>query len=118
MGCTVSFSLRKEVTMKVRTVEGLFGQLNHYNENGEKIGESVRGLVGGSWDHYDKQGNYSGYSDVGLFTDYNHYNRENNRMASSISDCFGGYDHYDNNGYAGHSTRSLFGYDSDIDLDF
>ena len=104
--------------MKVRTVEGLFGELNHYNEQGEKIGESWRGLFGGSWDHYDSNGSYAGYSDVGLFTDKEHYDRNNSHVGSSMHDCFGGYDHYDNSGYAGHTTRGLFGYDSDIDLDF
>lgn len=31
---------------------GIFGGINHYDENGRKTGHSSRGIFGG-WDHYD-----------------------------------------------------------------
>ncbi|VYT30904.1 Uncharacterised protein [uncultured Blautia sp.] len=31
---------------------GIFGGINHYDENGRKTGHSSHGIFGG-WDHYD-----------------------------------------------------------------
>ena len=42
--------------MAIDTIEGLFGEKIHYKD-GEKIGESWPGLFGGSWNHYDADGN-------------------------------------------------------------
>lgn len=51
---------------------GLFGNINHYDANGKKIGESRPGLFGGMND-YDARGHKIGSSQPGLFGGLNHY---------------------------------------------
>ena len=99
---------------KIETVEGFFGEKIHY-ENGVKVGESWPGLFGGSYNHYDSDGNYEGHSEVGLFNDYNHYDSDNNYEGSSMRGVFGGYDHYDSDGYAGHTRSTLYGEETTFD---
>ena len=52
--------------------KGAFGQINHYDENGHKVGESWPSLFGGM-NEYDENGKKVGYSTQGLFGGYNHY---------------------------------------------
>ena len=42
------------------SVDGLFGQKIHYDENGNYVGESWPGLFEGSMEHYDANGQYAG----------------------------------------------------------
>ena len=46
------------------SVDGLFGQKIHYDENGNYAGESWPGLFEGSMEHYDVNGQYAGYSAI------------------------------------------------------
>ena len=48
------------------------GGMNHYDNNGHKVGESRPGFFG-SMKHYDNKGNKQGHSEPGLFGGYNHY---------------------------------------------
>ena len=55
---------------KVTSRPGHFGNINHYDERGRKIGESRPGLFGDTI-HYDAKGNKVGESDQGLFGWFN-----------------------------------------------
>ena len=55
---------------KVTSRPGLFGNINHYDERGRKIGESRPGLFGDTV-HYDAKGRRVGESDQGVFGWFN-----------------------------------------------
>ena len=99
---------------RIETIEGLFGEKIHY-KNGVKVGESWDGLFGGSYEHYDANGNHIGSSDVGLFSDYNHYDNHCNKVGYSNRGLFGTEEHYDDRGHIGSSYTSPFGTDTDFD---
>lgn len=89
--------------------QGLFGDINHYDSSGKKIGESHPGLFGG-YTNYDANGHKTGRSDPGLFGGYNHYDNNGNKTGSSSPGLFGGYNHYDaSNKSTGSSSPGLFG---------
>lgn len=88
---------------------GLFGDINHYDENGKKIGESRPGLFGG-YTNYDAKGNKVGRSDPGLFGSYNHYDNHGKKTGHSDPSFFGSYKHYDSkNKSTGSSDPNLMG---------
>ena len=89
--------------------KGFFGQINHYDSSGRKIGESRPGLFGGM-NHYDSNGNKTGHSHQGLFGGVNHYDDRGNRTGSSHRGFLGGVNHYDDRGRkTGHSRPGFFG---------
>ena len=98
---------------KIETVEGLFGQKVHYKD-GKVIGESWPGLFGGSWNHYDADGNRIGSSQPGLFTDLVHYDPAGQEAGTSSRDLLGGMNHYDADGYAGHTRDTLYGQTTEL----
>ena len=72
---------------RVTSLPGIFGGVDHYDENGKRVGYSLPGLFGGM-DHYNADGSPAGFSTEGLF---------------------GGMDHYDAGGSpAGFSTPNVF----------
>ncbi len=100
------------------SVDGLFGQKIHYDENGNYAGESWPGLFEGSYEHYDANGMYAGYSDPGLFADQVHYRFDGQYLGETWSDTISGHKiHYDANGRAGDSWDTLLGTDTDLDND-
>ncbi len=89
--------------------EGLFGDLHHYDEHGNKTGTSRPGLFGG-YTNYDADGHKIGHSDPGLFGGYNHYDNHGKKIGHSDPGLFGGYTNYDADGHkTGHSDPGLFG---------
>lgn len=94
---------------KGRSEPGLFGSINHYDENGKKTGHSEPGLFGG-YTNYDANGRKVGHSDPGLFGGYNHYDNNGRKTGHSDPGLFGGYTHTDSNGNKiGSSDPGLFG---------
>ena len=88
---------------------GLFGDINHYDANGKKIGESRPGIFGG-YTNYDAKGNKVGHSDPGFFGGYNHYDNHGKKTGHSDPSLFGGYKHYDSkNKSTGSSDPNLTG---------
>lgn len=57
---------------EINSSPGMFGSMNHYDENGKKIGHSSPGMFG-STNHYDAHGNKVGRSSSGFFGSKNHY---------------------------------------------
>ncbi len=49
-----------------------FGGMNHYDNNGHKVGESRPGFFGGL-NHYDDKGHKRGHSNPGFLGGFNHY---------------------------------------------
>ncbi|MFQ8882298.1 MAG: hypothetical protein ACLR7W_11150 [Ruminococcus sp.] len=49
-----------------------FGGMNHYDNNGHKVGESRPGFFGGL-NHYDDKGHKRGHSNPGVLGGFNHY---------------------------------------------
>ena len=87
----------------------LFGEINHYDENGHKTGSSRPGLFGG-YNNYDANGHKTGHSSPGLFGGYNHYDTHGNKTGHSSPGLFGSYNHYDsNNKSTGSSGPGMFG---------
>ena len=86
-----------------------FGNINHYDEHGKKIGESHPGLFGG-YTNYDAQGKKTGHSDPGFFGSYKHYDNRGKKIGHSDPGVFGSYKHYDsNNKNVGSSDPGMFG---------
>ena len=52
--------------------KGLFGNINHYDSSGRKIGESRPGLFGGM-NNYDANSHKTGSSCLGILGGINHY---------------------------------------------
>lgn len=89
--------------------QGLFGDVHHYDEHGNKVGTSRPGLFG-SYTNYDSHGNKTGYSDPGFFGGYNHYDKHGKRIGHSDPGMYGGFKHYDtNNQSIGSSSPGAFG---------
>ena len=94
---------------KGKSVPGLFGTINHYDEHGKKIGRSEPGLFGG-YTNYDANGRKTGHSDPGLFGGYNHYDNNGRKVGHSDPGLFGSYNHRDANGKpTGSSDPGMFG---------
>ena len=97
------------------SVDGLFGQKIHYDENGNYAGESWPGLLDGSMEHYDANGQYAGYSDPGLFADQVHHRFNGQYLGETWSGIAEGHKiHYDINGRAGDTWNGLIGSETDL----
>ena len=97
------------------SVDGLFGQKIHYDENGNYAGESWPGLFEGSMEHYDANGKYAGYSDPGLFADQVHHRFDGQYLGETWDGIAPGHKiHYDINGRAGDSWDTLIGSETDL----
>ena len=51
-----TYNMKKEhvnMSKKGYSRPGLFGTMNHYDENGHKTGHSDKGIFGG-WNHFDE----------------------------------------------------------------
>jgi len=101
------------MSKRIDTIKGLFGQLIHY-QDGVKIGESWSGLFQGSYDHYDANGTYAGYSDPGIVADLVHHDASGSYIGETHDGICGQKTHYDLHGYAGSSYSGLFGNDISI----
>ena len=87
---------------------GLFGEIYHYDENGNRCGTSRPGFFG-SYTNYDESGRMTGHSRPGLFGGYTHYDKSGKSTGHSSPGIFGGYTHYDSNHKpTGHSSPGLF----------
>ena len=100
------------------SVDGLFGQKIHYDENGNYAGESWPGIFDGSMEHYDANGQYAGYSDPGIFADQVHHRFDGQYLGETWSGITDSHKvHYDTNGYAGESYGTLLGTSTDLGED-
>lgn len=50
----------------LKSIKTLFGSIVHYNERGEKVGETLDGFFPEQKLHYDNDGNYLWRTDPGL----------------------------------------------------
>lgn len=100
--------------MNIRTERGLFGQYINY-QDGKKVGEVWPGLFERSYNIYDADGNYKGYTDRGIIADRVTYDDHNEFVASSHEGMFGALNHYDSDGYMGTTVTGMFGYDTELD---
>lgn len=97
------------MSRKGHSERGFFGNINHYDEHGRKIGTSSPGFFGG-YTNYDAKGNKIGRSDPGLFGSYTHYDNKGKKTGRSDPGLFGGYNHYDaDNKSCGSSTPTFTG---------
>lgn len=94
---------------RIKSLKGLFGQLIHY-EDGRYAGESWLGLFKGSFDHYDSDGKYTGYSDPGIVADLVHHNELGSYAGETYIGLLGEKKHYSaERGYVGESWEGLTG---------
>ncbi len=86
-----------------------WGDIEHFDENGKKTGESRPGFFDGEYTDYDADGNRIGTSREQLLgVGYNHYDNDGNLTGSSDESIFGGYTHRDAYGrVTGTSDRSM-----------
>ena len=99
----------------IHSVDGAFGQKIHYDEYGNYIGESWPGLIEGTYNHYNADGQFAGYSDPGLFADLVHHDASGHYQGETWSGIADGHKvHYDTDGYAGDSWDSLLGSDTEL----
>ena len=93
---------------KISSIPGLFGEIDHYDENGDYLGSSMQGLFG-EMKHYNADGSSTGYSVEGLFGEQKHYDKDGQVQGYSVDGLLGGRNHYDAQGsYQGYSTPNLF----------
>ena len=81
---------------KVTSQKNAFGTTYHYDEFGNKIGESRKGLFG-TTDHYDAYGKKVGSSVSGIATSQTHYNNSGQKVGTSYNGITN-IDHYDAEG--------------------
>ena len=94
---------------RIKSVKGLFGQLIHY-EDGIKTGESWPGLFEGSYEYYDANSKYAGYSDPGIVADLVHHNKHGGYAGTTYTGLLGEKKHYSTkHGYVGETWEGFFG---------
>ncbi len=80
-----------------KTYKNFWGGYNHYDEHGNKIGESRKNFWGG-YDNYDSKGNKIGSSTPNFWGGYTERDINGNSIGSSNPNFWGGYTHRDVNG--------------------
>ena len=91
------------MSKQITSVKGLFGQIIHY-EDGRRVGESWPGLFEGSYDHYDADGRYAGYSDPGIVAELVHHDERGVYVGKTYTGLFGQKKHYSaEHGFAGET---------------
>ena len=91
----------------IKSIKGFFGQIIHY-EDGRYAGESWPGLFKGSFDHYDANGKYAGYSDPGIVADLIHHDMYGSYAGTTYTGLLGEKKHYSaERGYIGESWEGL-----------
>lgn len=80
----------------------------HYDENGNKVGESWRSASGGKVTHYDANGNKTGVSYGNQHGRMTHYDSDGNRTGASYGNSSGRIRHYDNNWSQTSETNPSF----------
>ena len=97
------------MSTRLKSIKGLFGQLIHY-EDGIKIGESWPGLFEGSYELYDANGKYAGYSDPGIVADLIHHDEYGGYAGATYTGLLGEKKHYSAEcGYVGETWEGLTG---------
>ena len=92
---------------RIKSVKGLFGQLIHY-EDGINVGESWPGLFEGSYEHYDANGKYAGYSDPSIVADLIHHDEHGGYDGATYTGLLGEKKHYSaERGYVGATWKGL-----------
>lgn len=82
----------------LKSIKTLFGNIVHYNERGEKVGETLDGFFPEQKIHYDNDGNYLGRTDPGLLRETSTTKDQNgNVVMTSSENPDGNYRHLDNN---------------------
>ncbi len=103
---------------KYSTVDGLFGDKIHFDENGNYAGSSVPTGSDGSMVHFDANGDYAGSSSPGLFKgDMIHTDAKGNYVGQSSPGLFGTTVHTGKNGEIGATDDGVFG-SKVTDIDF
>ncbi|MBR6571721.1 MAG: hypothetical protein IKK75_14830 [Clostridia bacterium] len=91
----------------IKSIKGLFGQTIHYRD-GIKVGESWPGLFKGSYEHYDANGKYAGYSDPGIVADLVLHDEHGGYAGTTYTGLLGEKKHYSaERGYVGESWDGL-----------
>jgi len=87
----------------------LWGDIEHFDEKGRKIGVSRKGFFEGDYVNYDAKGHRIGTSREQLFgIGYNHYDEKGKKIGSSDERLFGGYTNRNASGkVTGRSDRSI-----------
>jgi hypothetical protein len=94
---------------RIKSIKGLFGQLIHY-EGDIKTGESWPGMFEGSYEHYDANGKYAGYSDLGIVADLIHHDEHGGYAGATYTGLLGEKNHYSaERGYVGETWEGLTG---------
>ena len=101
---------------RIRSVEGLFGTIIHYDSSGRYVGESRPGLLDGEYNHYSIENGYEGYSTPGITADMIHHDYANKPVAYSIEGPLS-TTHYSDEGYIGSSYEDDWGSTTYIDFD-
>lgn len=92
---------------RIKSIKGLFGQIIHYKD-GIKIGESWPGLFEESYEHYDANGKYAGYSDSGIVADLIHHDEQGGYAGATYTGLLGEKKHYSaERGCVGESWKGL-----------
>lgn len=116
MGQTISNITRLTIEMKeviymskrISSIQGLFGETLHYNEDGDYLGYSVEGLLGETL-HYNASGEQTGFSCEGAIADAVHYDADNNEVGYDVEGMLGVHHYSCDDGYAGYSVEDEFG---------
>ena len=95
------------MSRRIKSIKGLFGQIIHY-KGGVKVGESWPGLFKGSYEHYDANGKYAGYSDPGIVADLIHHDKHSSYAGATYTGLLGEKKHYSaERGCVGESREGL-----------
>lgn len=97
----------------IKSIKGLFGQLIHYRD-GKYVGESWPGLFTGSYEHFDADKGYAGYSDPGIVAGLVHHDEHGAYVGETHAGLFGQKHHYGVDGYVGSSWDDMLSENTDL----
>lgn len=97
------------------SIRTALGTIIHYNDRGEKIGESREGFLSDSLRHYDASGNYIGRTDPGFLPNsFVTRDSDDEKLFSSSESINGSFVHRDDNIEIGRTNTSLLGTSTDF----
>jgi hypothetical protein len=99
------------------SIEGLFGNIIHFDDYGNRAGESIPGVIPGTYTHYDSDGEAFAETRPGLFDDLYHSDMSGEQLGWSAPNIVPLFAHYNAAGErAGETNVSLTGYDTTFDF--
>ena len=103
--------------MKIHSIEGMFGNIIHFDDEGNVAGESIPGVIPGTYTHYGSDGEALAVTRPGLFDDMYHSDMSGELIGSSAPNIIPFCTNYNAEGERiGETTVGFPGFDTTFDF--